>query len=211
MVHPQEWPTTVKNNRPHLPPRRPIIEVVIQPPTTEAKVESDAPPAVITTQPAQPMPEHGDSIAVVMWEATVTGRRLIDEMVNLGSFYVAQEEKAEGHDFNEYEEKAEGHDFNEYVMPYGKLPLNALERYRLLDDVNKILLGCVNGWDLLRQQVTTEIVHDLKDEHRMVLKALADHHLEVDTPLESAVQRAQSSTSQDPSQGAWRPHQHWGT
>ncbi|EFX69494.1 hypothetical protein DAPPUDRAFT_113627 [Daphnia pulex] len=128
-----------------------IIEVVIQPPTTEAKVESDAPPAVITTQPAQPMPEHDDSIAVnqitemtnnseeqqtsssteetiievsiqpptteakpaqpmpehddsiavVMWEATVTGRRLIDEMVNLGSFYVAQEEKAEGHDFNE--------------------------------------------------------------------------------------------------------------
>ncbi|EFX63673.1 hypothetical protein DAPPUDRAFT_118975 [Daphnia pulex] len=122
---------------------------------------------------AQPMPEHDDNIAVVMWEATVTGRRLIDEMVNLGSFYVAQEEKAEGHDFNEY----------------------ALERYRLLDDVNKILLGCVNGWDLLRQQV-----HDLKDEHRMVLKALADHHLEVDTPLESAVQRAQSSTSQDPSQ-----------
>ncbi|EFX63639.1 hypothetical protein DAPPUDRAFT_335241 [Daphnia pulex] len=138
------------------------------------------------------MPEHDDSIAVVMWEATVTGRRLIDEMVNLGSFYV--------------EEKAEGHDFNEYVMPYGKLPLNALERYRLLDDVNKILLGCVNGWDLLRQQV-----HDFKDEHRMVLKALADHHLGVDTPLESAVQRAQSSTSQDPSQGAWRPHQHWGT
>jgi len=44
-------------------------------------------------------------------------------------------------------------------------------------------------------------VHDLKDEHRMVLKALADHHLGVDTPLESAVQRAQSSTSQDPSQG----------
>ncbi|EFX64705.1 hypothetical protein DAPPUDRAFT_229767 [Daphnia pulex] len=209
-----------------------IIEVVIQPPTTEAKVESDAPPAVITTQPAQPMPEHDDSIAVnqitemtnnseeqqtsssteetiievsiqpptteakpaqpmpehddsiavVMWEATVTGRRLIDEMVNLGSFYVAQEEKAEGHDFNEY------------VIPYGKLPLNTLERYRLLDDVNKILLGCVNGWDLLRQQVTTEIVtrelvHDLKDEHRMVLKALADHHLGVDTPLESAVQR----------------------
>ncbi|EFX64992.1 hypothetical protein DAPPUDRAFT_117661 [Daphnia pulex] len=160
------------------------------------------------------MPEHDDSIAVVMWEATVTGRRLIDEMVNLGSFYVAQEEKAEGHDFNEY------------VIPYGKLPLNVirnynlrivdtgryrmlkeirnkrmlksksetLERYRLLDDVNKILLGCVNGWDLLRQQVTTEIVtrelvHDLKDEHRMVLKALADHHLGVDTPLESAVQR----------------------
>jgi hypothetical protein len=30
-----------------------IIEVVIQPPTTEAKVECDAPPAVITTQPAQ--------------------------------------------------------------------------------------------------------------------------------------------------------------
>ncbi|EFX77545.1 hypothetical protein DAPPUDRAFT_247552 [Daphnia pulex] len=29
----------------------------------------------------------------------------------------------------------------------------ALERYRLHDDVNKILLGCVNGWDLLRQQL----------------------------------------------------------
>ncbi len=101
-----------------------------------------------------------------------------------------------------------------------------MERYRLLDDVNQILLGCGNGWDLLRQQVTNEIVtrelvrfskvsieqvHDLKDEHRMVLKALADNHLGVDTPLESAVQRAQSSTSQDPSQGAWRPHQHWGT
>jgi hypothetical protein len=48
------------------------------------------------------MPEHDDSIAVVMWEATVTGRRLIDEMVNLGSFCVAQEEKAGGHDFKEY-------------------------------------------------------------------------------------------------------------
>ena len=32
--------------------------------------------------------------------------------------------------------------------------LQALERYRLLDDVKKILLGCVNGWDLLRQQVS---------------------------------------------------------
>lgn len=28
-----------------------------------------------------------------------------------------------------------------------------LERFRLLDDVKKILLGCVNGWDLLRPQV----------------------------------------------------------
>jgi maternal-effect protein exuperantia len=40
-------------------------------------------------------------------------------MVNLGSFYVAQEEKAEGHDFNEY------------VMPYGKLPLNVIRNYNL--------------------------------------------------------------------------------
>ncbi|EFX76572.1 hypothetical protein DAPPUDRAFT_106800 [Daphnia pulex] len=138
MVDPQNKITGMTNNseeqQTSSSTEETIIEVSIQPPTTEAKVESDAPPTVITTQPAQPMPEHDDSIAVVMWEATVTGRRLIDEMVNLGSFYVAQEEKAEGHDFNEY------------VMPHGKLPLNALERYRLLDDVNKILLGCVNGW-----------------------------------------------------------------
>jgi hypothetical protein len=132
--------------------------VVIQPPTTEAKVECDAPPAVITTQPAQPMLEYDDSIAVViaqpmleyddsiavvMWEATVTGRRLIDEMVNLGSFYVAQEEKAEGHDFNEY------------VMPYGKLPLNVIRnynlrivdtgRYRMLKEIrNNIMLKSKN-------------------------------------------------------------------
>ncbi len=46
--------------------------MVIQPPTPEAKVESGAPPAVITTQPAQPMPEHNDSISVGMWEANVT-------------------------------------------------------------------------------------------------------------------------------------------
>ena len=96
-----------------------IVELVIQPPTPEAKVESDTPTTVITTQPAQSMPEHDDNIAVVMWEATVTGRRLIDEMINLGSFYVAQEEKAEGHDFNEY------------VMPYGKLPLNVIRNYNL--------------------------------------------------------------------------------
>ncbi|KAI9552462.1 hypothetical protein GHT06_022828 [Daphnia sinensis] len=229
-------------------PSETTVEVVVQPPTPESNVEPEQVPHVITTQPLPPMPEHDESVAVVMWEATVTGRRLIDEMINLGSFYIAQEEKAEGHDFNEY------------VMPYGKLPLNvirnynlrivdtgryrmlkeirnnkmlksksevaacndfaswliklqkdnfpdkkiilvffeprhskilqlfqALERFRLLDDVNKILLGCVNGWDLLRQQV-----HDLRDEHRMVLKALADHHLGADTPLESAVQRAQA-------------------
>jgi len=188
--------------------------------------------------------EEDKSVAVVIWEATVTGRRLIDEMINLGSY-----SKIEGTE----------HQFNEYVMPYGKLPLSvirnynlrivdtgryrmlkeirnnkmlksksevaacndfaswlvllhkkyptrkiilvyfeprhskilqlfqALERYRLLDDVNKTLLGCVNGWDILRQQV-----HDLRDEHRMVLKALSDHHLTKDTPLESAQQRAQA-------------------
>ena len=32
----------------------------------------------------------------------------------------------------------------------------------------------------------------MRDEHRMVLKALSDHHLTQDTPLESALQRAQA-------------------
>lgn len=223
-----------------------VVEVVIQSPTSESKMEPST--SQTSTQPCLSMPEDDDSVAVVMWEATVTGRRLIDEMINLGSFYADQDDKAKGHEFNEY------------VMPYGKLPLNvirnynlrivdtgryrmlkeirnnkmlksksevaacndfaswliqlqkenfpekkivlvffeprhskilqlfqALERFRLLDDVKKILLGCVNGWDLLRQQV-----NDLRDEHRMVLKALADHHLGPDTPLESAVQRAQA-------------------
>ena len=35
-------------------------------------------------------------------------------------------------------------------------------------------------------------VHDVRDEHRMVLKSLADHHIGSETPLESATQRAQA-------------------
>lgn len=100
-------------------PAETTVEVVIQPATPELNVEPEQVPHVITTQPLPPMPEHDESVAVVMWEATVTGRRLIDEMINLGSFYIAQEEKAEGHDFNEY------------VMPYGKLPLNVIRNYNL--------------------------------------------------------------------------------
>lgn len=97
-----------------------VVEVVIQPPTPEIKSEETESPSVTTTiQPPAPIPENDDSVAVVMWEATVTGRRLIDEMINLGSYYAAREEKAEGHEFNEY------------VMPYGKLPLNVIRNYNL--------------------------------------------------------------------------------
>ena len=83
-----------------------------------------------------------------------------------------------------------------------------MERFRLLDDINEILLGCVNAWEMLRQQVKRPIcllvtvclvirllelkVHDVRDEHRMVLKSLADHHIGSETPLESAAQRAQA-------------------
>jgi len=206
------------------------------------KTESDIKEEYFELQEEPAIMKEDESVAVVVWEATVTGRRLIDEMINIGAYSKIAESKYE---------------FNEYVMPYGKLPLSvirnynlrivdtgryrmlkeirnnkmlksksevaacndfaawlvdlhnkfptrkiilvyfeprqskilqlfqALERYRLLDDVNQTLLGCVNGWDLLRQQV-----HDLRDEHRMVLKALTDHHLAQDTPLESALQRA---------------------
>ncbi|EFX86748.1 hypothetical protein DAPPUDRAFT_97630 [Daphnia pulex] len=127
MVDPQNKITGMTNNseeqQTSSSTEETIIEVVIQPPTTEAKVESDAPPAVITTQPAQPMPEHDDSIAV----------NQITEMTNNS------------------EEQQTSSSTEETII-------EALERYRLLDDVNKILLGCVNGWNLLRQQVTTEIV-----------------------------------------------------
>lgn len=37
----------------------------------------------------------------------VTGRRLIDEMINIGAYYITPEGK--------------DCDFNEYVMPYGKV------------------------------------------------------------------------------------------
>ena len=60
--------------------------------------------------------EEDKSVAVVIWEATVTGRRLIDEMINLGSY-----SKIEGTE----------HQFNEYVMPYGKLPLSVIRNYNL--------------------------------------------------------------------------------
>jgi len=232
------------------------VEVVIHPPTP-------TPEPMMTTDHNQQSNKtitsvaKMENVAVVFWEATVTGRRLIDEMINLGSYYdddtatTAQGEEGAGGCHEQ---------FNEYVMPYGKLPLNvirnynlrivdtgryrmlkeirhnrmlksksevaavndlatwliqlqrkrfpnkkivlvyfeprhskilqlfqALERFRLLDDVNEILLGCVNAWELLRQQV-----HDVRDEHRMVLKSLADHHIGVETPLESAVQRAKA-------------------
>ena len=97
-----------------------IVEVVtMQPTAPETKMEPEPELEVVAPQPPKPVPEHDDSIAVVMWEATVTGRRLIDEMINLGSYYAS------------HEEKAEGHDFNEYVMPYGKLPLNVIRNYNL--------------------------------------------------------------------------------
>ncbi len=94
------------------------VEVVVQPPSPEA-IKTESEPAAQQPATPAPVPEHDDSIAVVMWEATVTGRRLIDEMINLGSYYAAEEEKAEGHEFNEY------------VMPYGKLPLNVIRNYNL--------------------------------------------------------------------------------
>ena len=97
-----------------------IVEVVtMQPTAPETKTEPEPELEEVAPQPPKPVPEHDDSIAVVMWEATVTGRRLIDEMINLGSYYAS------------HEEKAEGHDFNEYVMPYGKLPLNVIRNYNL--------------------------------------------------------------------------------
>ena len=60
--------------------------------------------------------EEDESVAVVVWEATVTGRRLIDEMINLGSYSKIAESE---------------HEFNEYVMPYGKLPLSVIRNYNL--------------------------------------------------------------------------------
>ena len=57
-----------------------------------------------------------ENVAVVLWEATVTGRRLIDEMINLGSYTCAGGAEKE---------------FNEYVMPYGKLPLSVIRNYNL--------------------------------------------------------------------------------
>ena len=219
------------------------------PPATESKtIEEEAHIKTDPVEKSESVPTTLDAedekISIVLWEATVTGRRLIDEMINLGSYTCSSGGTEE--------------EFNEYVMPYGKLPLNvirnynlrivdtgryrmlkeirnnkmlksksevaacndfaawlqsqaqrsepgtkiilvffeprhskilqlfqvnlfyktsmyfverpltkiwfiqlvnlsslqALERYRLLDDVKKILLGCVNGWDLLRQQVS---------------------------------------------------------
>lgn len=57
-----------------------------------------------------------DDVTVVVWEATVTGRRLIDEMINIGSYSESQGVEKE---------------LNEYVMPYGKLPLNVIRNYNL--------------------------------------------------------------------------------
>ena len=213
------------------------------PPATESKTVKTDPVEKSESVPTT-LDAEDEKISIVLWEATVTGRRLIDEMINLGSYTCSSGGTEE--------------EFNEYVMPYGKLPLNvirnynlrivdtgryrmlkeirnnkmlksksevaacndfaawlqsqaqrsepgtkiilvffeprhskilqlfqvnlfyktsmyfverpltkiwfiqlvnlsslqALERYRLLDDVKKILLGCVNGWDLLRQQVS---------------------------------------------------------
>lgn len=238
------------------------VEVVVQPPTPESnsnKSPVDQKPVVQFTGGSV------ENVAVVVWEATVTGRRLIDEMINLGAYYAeddASDEQVADSESNSKEpaDDASSQQFNEYVMPYGKLPLNvirnynlrivdtgryrmlkeirhnrmlksksevaavndlatwliqlqrtkfpnkkivlvyfeprhtkilqlfqAFERFRLLDDIKDILLGCVNAWDLLRQQV-----HDVRDEHRMVLKALTEHHIGPETPLESAAQRAQA-------------------
>ena len=71
----------------------------------------------VDTMPMPPMTEEDEHVSVVLWEATVTGRRLIDEMINLGSYTCANN----GHET----------EFNEYVMPYGKLPLNVIRNYNL--------------------------------------------------------------------------------
>ena len=83
--------------------------------TDSAQIESEKKEEYFEPQEDVNIKED-ESVAVVVWEATVTGRRLIDEMINLGSFSKVAE--------TEYE-------FNEYVMPYGKLPLNVIRNYNL--------------------------------------------------------------------------------
>lgn len=250
------------------------VDVVIQPPTPESNNSSNTTDQQMTmTKPIiQFVGGSVENVAVVVWEATVTGRRLIDEMINLGAYYADEDDPlldcqqdvsaaSESSKVPAADDTSSSQQlFNEYVMPYGKLPLNvirnynlrivdtgryrmlkeirhnrmlksksevaavndlatwliqlqrtkfpnkkivlvyfeprhtkilqlfqAFERFRLLDDIKDILLGCVNAWDLLRQQV-----HDVRDEHRMVLKALTEHHIGPETPLESAAQRAQA-------------------
>ncbi|EFX80307.1 hypothetical protein DAPPUDRAFT_318723 [Daphnia pulex] len=115
-----------------------------------------------------------------MWEATVTGRRLIDEMVNLRSFYVAQEEKAEGHDFNEY------------VIPYGKLPLNVIRnynlrivdtgRYRMLKEIrNKRMLKSKNDGvvEVIKENINGKNEADVEE----VIKLLNQHLAQPDKPV----------------------------
>ena len=86
-----------------------LVEAAINP--TEPSTPQKAIPALL--------PDDDDTVAAVFWEATVTGRRLIDEIINIGAFYGPQEESTDGLEFNEY------------VMPYGKLPLNIIRNYNL--------------------------------------------------------------------------------
>lgn len=85
----------------------------------EAVIQPAEPPS--TPQKPMPalLPDDDETVAAVFWEATVTGRRLIDEIINIGAYYGPQDEKEDGHEFNEY------------VMPYGKLPLNVIRNYNL--------------------------------------------------------------------------------
>ena len=157
------------------------VEVVIQPPTpdpnsinnkfehtTMAAITTDL-DSIIDKTKTTTTTMTADDVAVVVWEATVTGRRLIDEMINLGSYYVAAQDGV-GQSKEEEEEKEGGggggggeHQFNEYVMPYGKLPLNVIRNYnlRIVDTGRYRMLKEIRHNRMLKSKSEVAAVNDL--------------------------------------------------
>ena len=141
------------------------VEVVVQPPTPESnskKSPVDQKPVVQFTGGSV------ENVAVVVWEATVTGRRLIDEMINLGAYYAeddASDEQVADSESNSKEpaDDASSQQFNEYVMPYGKLPLNVIRNYnlRIVDTGRYRMLKEIRHNRMLKSKSEVAAVNDL--------------------------------------------------
>jgi maternal-effect protein exuperantia len=156
------------------------VEVVVQPPTPEPSssssssdnktsqtlIDADKEQKMMTKPVVQFAGGSIENVAVVVWEATVTGRRLIDEMINLGAYYADDNNSDASSTTSESSKMVDdtsNQQFNEYVMPYGKLPLNVIRNYnlRIVDTGRYRMLKEIRHNRMLKSKSEVAAVNDL--------------------------------------------------